>query len=470
MAQLLGQPLMPWQQQVADVALEIDPATGMLAYREVVLTVPRQSGKTTLLLSAMVHRARSFGGRQRILYTAQTRNSARKKWEEEHVALLKRSSLRSKMRVKLSNGSEAIHWDNGSMHGITSSTEKAGHGETLDMGVIDEAFAHEDARLEQGLRPTMITRPQPQLWVVSTAGTRKSVYLRGKVDAGRARCDLGASSGVAYFEWSCGPDADPDDPATWYGCMPALGIVRADGTGITEAAVQAEKDGMDLAEFRRAFLNQWPDDAPDEWLVVPKAVWSALADPGAQMVRPGMFSVDVTPERSHAAVAVAGYRVGGGVLGEVIEHRRGTGWVIEAAQTLRDRFGPVPWVIDAAGPAGSLVASMEAAGFEVVKPTARDATHASQGLYDDCHNGAIFHLDDPLLNAALAGAQKRPLGDAWAWARKGLSVDISPLVAFSNARWGLVSRPVEAKPSPATARTSKPAQSDLYRPRGRLNL
>jgi hypothetical protein len=52
------------------------------------------------------------------------------------------------------------------------------------MGVIDEAFAQEDARLEQGLRPTMITRPQPQLWVVSTAGTRKSAYLRGRSTPG----------------------------------------------------------------------------------------------------------------------------------------------------------------------------------------------------------------------------------------------------------------------------------------------
>jgi hypothetical protein len=38
---------------------------------------------------------------------------------------------------------------------------------------------------------------------------------------------------------------------------------------------------------------------------------------------------------------------------------------------------------------------------------------------------------------ALAGAQKRPLGDAWAWARRGAGVDISPLVAATLAKWGL---------------------------------
>ena len=50
LARQLGQPLMPWQQLVADVGLELDPESGLPAYREIVVTVPRQSGKTTLVL------------------------------------------------------------------------------------------------------------------------------------------------------------------------------------------------------------------------------------------------------------------------------------------------------------------------------------------------------------------------------------------------------------------------------------
>src|SRR5262245_11663410 len=178
----------------------------------------------------MTHRALALGQRQRILYTAQTRNDARKKWEDEHVAVLQQSPLRGMFRVRLSNGAEAIRWRNGSMHGVTSSTEKAGHGETLDLGVIDEAFAHDDDRLEQALKPTMVTRPQPQLWIVSTAGTLKSTYLREKVEAGRLAADAGITSGVAYFEWSADPDVDPADEQARYGYMPALGrTVRPEG-------------------------------------------------------------------------------------------------------------------------------------------------------------------------------------------------------------------------------------------------
>ena len=43
-AGMLGKPLLPWQRYVADVAGEIDPATGTYYYDRVVLSTPRQCG------------------------------------------------------------------------------------------------------------------------------------------------------------------------------------------------------------------------------------------------------------------------------------------------------------------------------------------------------------------------------------------------------------------------------------------
>jgi phage terminase large subunit-like protein len=421
---------MPWQQHVADVAMEIDPDTGLLVYREYVVTVPRQSGKTTLILAKLVHRALGFGGRQRMLYTAQTRGAARLKWEDEHVAALERSRYRSMFSVRRQMGQEAIRCKNGSKHGITSNTEKAGHGETLDEGVIDEAFAQEDARLEQAFKPAMITRPQPQLGVVSTAGTLKSAYLRTKVDAGRARCEAGLTEAVAYFEWSAPDDADPADPRVWRGCMPALGHT------VTEAAIRADFESMELAEFRRAYLNQWPDAAPEQWLVVPQPTWGGLASRG-QIEGVVAAAIDVTPERAWTSIGVAGRRADGRLQVEIADHRSGTSWVVERAVEIDGRQDVCVWVVDPAGPAGSLIAPMRAAGLNVVEASARDAGHAAQSFYDACcDSGELAHLNDSILNEALAGAAKRPLGDGWAWARKGVTVVISPLVAVTLAAWG----------------------------------
>jgi hypothetical protein len=432
----MGMPLMPWQQHVADVALEVDPDTGLLVYREVDLTVPRQSGKTSLLLAVMVHRALGFGKRQNIVYTAQTRNDARKKWEDDHLPILDASPLRTLYRVRKTNGGEAIKWSNGSMHGITSTTEKAGHGATLDLAVIDEAFAHEDARLEQGLSPTMITRPQPQLWVPSTAGTKRSTYLREKVDAGRTRAELGLTDAVAYFEWSAPKDSDPGDPATWHGCMPALGHT------INEAAIRAEFERLPLAEFRRAYLNQWPDDAPEGWRIIPETIWRGLADPDSQAGERVAFGVDATPGGTHAAIAAAGTREDGLEHVEIVDHRRGLGWLLDRAKQLDERWSPVGWVIDPRGPAGFLIKDFEDAGLTVLTTSAGDVADATGSIIaamgiQDGDMATLRYVPHPALDAAVAGADTKPLGDGRKWDRRAPTVDISPLVAVTLARWGL---------------------------------
>jgi phage terminase large subunit-like protein len=429
---------MPWQQHVVDVALEIDPHTGLLVYREIGLTVPRQSGKTTLTLALSTHRALGFSVAQRIVYAAQTRNDARKKWEDDHCSILEQSDFNALFRVRKTNGNEAIIWKNRSHHGITSNTEKAGHGGTIDLALLDEAFAQTDDRLEQAFKPAMITRPQPQLWVVSTAGTPESTYLRAKVEAGRKRVEEGATSGAAYFEWSAPEDADPEDREVWRACMPALGHT------VSEEAIAADFVTMNLLEFRRAYLNQWCDRSVHE-PVIDEAVWNGLKDTESEPVDPVAFAVDATPERSAASIAVAGRREDGRFHGEVIEHRQGTGWLLARILELENRWRPCAWLLDPAGPAGSLIPALQDAGIEPVLISSREMTQACGALYDDWVNDNFRHLDQAPLNAAIGGAKKRPLGDAWAWHRKDSTVDISPLVAVTLARHGVAThQPEEA--------------------------
>jgi hypothetical protein len=280
------------------------------------------------------------------------------------------------------------------------------------------------------LSPTMVTRPEAQLWVVSTAGTVRSTYFRGKVERGRA----GPRGSVAYFEWSAPEGADPADPATWRACMPALGHT------VTEASIAAEFERLELADFCRAYLNWWPGTIPNDWQVIAEADWRALADPDSQADDPVAFAADVTPERSHAAIGVAGRRPDGLGHVEVVDHRPGTGWVVGRLVELADRWAPCAVVVDDTGPAGSLVAPLTGAGLEVIRPTTRARAAADGGFYDAVAEGALRYVPRPALDVAVAGARQRPLGDAWTWARKGLSTDLTPLVAVSLARWGHATR------------------------------
>lgn len=270
----LGPGLMPWQDEVNGVATEL-LADGRYAYRQVVLEVMRQQGKTVDLLSMMVARALRKPGTQ-ISYTAQTRLDARHRLLDVWWPVIERSKLRQFVEVRKGSGSEAYLFRNGSMLGLVSGTQTSGHGDSLDLGVIDEAWAQHDDHLEQAMRPAMMTR-DAQLWIVSAAGDEKSEYFKAKVDDGRARAEMGVTEGGCYIGYSFADDEDPGDPVTWRRRMPALGIT------VTEETVKTDYELMELSEFRRAYGCQWPDVAKPGWDVIGEDAWGAAAAPGGRL-------------------------------------------------------------------------------------------------------------------------------------------------------------------------------------------
>jgi len=426
-------PFMPWQQHVADVALEVDPATGLLAYRSVMLTVPRQAGKTTLLLAAIVLRCQEFGARQRCVYTAQDKNSAREKFEEEHLEILRAAPglIEGKhFDARLSNGSERILFKpTRSMYKVSATNPSSGHGRALDLAMIDEAFEHKDARVDAGFRVPMITRLQPQMWIVSTAGTWESAYYLTKQAAGREAVEAGRDRGVAYFEWSADEDADLWDPDVWRRTHPALGHT------IDEEVLRGEIEALIAgpggeAEARRAFLNVTTGQADVEH-GLDLDQWGAQMDDSSSIEGRMVLGVDVAWDRSEAAVATAGGRPDGSAHVEVIETGVGSGWVVERLRRLTAAHDVAGVAIDPGSPAGSLIADVEAEGIEVIKMTARDHAQACGALHDRLESREVWHLGQPVLDDAVLASRRRPLGDAWAWDRKGAGV--FPLVAATLA-------------------------------------
>lgn len=464
-ARRLGLPLLPWQQHVVDVALELGD-DGRYVYEEVDITVPRQSGKTTLIMAKTVHRlvvmARTHGP-QRSMYTAQTRLAARKKLELDFAAKLRaarsfrevphpraRPTKATEWRLSLNNGMEHIQFGaRGSYWQIDAPTRTGTHGDTLDDATLDEAFAHEDDGVEGAVRPAQATRVDAQIWVPSTAGDVRSKYLWRKVKAGREAAATGEHGRVAYFEWSAPEDADPSDPSVWRMCSPALGLTIAERflEGEWERACRKGQEGIDT--FRRAFLNQWPEvpvlDEEEAERLLPE--WGACEDHKSGPLEPFAFALDVAPERRSASIAVAATSKRGGTHGEITtgpggipDHRPGTDWLVDRAWALHQRWGG-PVAIGAGSPAASLKDELLKAGFvegkTLLVASTADHANACGELFDAVAEHTFHHLGQPELNAAAAGAAKRYHGDSWLWSRRHSSVDISPLVAVTLAKWAL---------------------------------
>ena len=439
-AEALGTPFMPWQHELAAAACEIDPETGLFWYRDVRVIVPRQAGKTTFVRAKGSHRCLSMPN-QRLVYTAQTRIMARQRLEVDFYEPIKASPLRpflppnrrepKKPGWHGSTGDEYIEFKTGSRWRIDATTETAGHGPTLHEGHIDEAFALVDGRVEQAMRPAMITVRGAQLWTTSAAGNHRSAYLWPKVEDGRARVESGIESRVFYLEYSAPVDADPDDPATILGCHPAVGHT------IAIEDVQADRQAMnDDAEFGRAYYGWWPRESDRPW-AIPKQAWRDCGTDPETVNWDGapVWSVDIAPNRDMAAIGFAATTDDGRPWLEVAAHDYGEGWVLPHLVKLRSQFGGELVVLDGAGPAAALEPELEEAGFTVRRLTQRQKVDACGALHRGAQQGTLLHGNDPRMDATLQSAAKRKSGDAWVWGRGISSDDITPLYSLTLARF-----------------------------------
>ena len=404
------------------MATEID-GDGLPVYSQVTVQVPRQCGKTTLLLCLEIHRALMWGSPQAIAYTAQTGMDARQKLMRDQVPMIEGSSLKTAIRrIYRANGTEAIIFRNGSRIDPLPNTPSAGHGRTLDLAIIDEArFDFDDTR-EAALLPAMVTRPSSQLFVISTAGNHESIYFRKKVEDGRRIVQEKRQEGRAYFEWSAG-DADIDDPETWWKTIPALGYT------ITEDAIRTRLETARAEDkentFRQEYLCEWTvtDDSaiPARYLT---RVLDSTVSPSGRL----SFGVDVSLDRSSASIAVADET--GRV--ELIDARPGVSWVVDRALELYRRHkGQL--VVDGYSPANSLVDRLEAGGIPVARYSLRDMTAACGLLYDAVLEETIRIRPAPALEAALMAAKRKTVASGWLWARADVDVDLTPLFAATLA-------------------------------------
>lgn len=429
--QRLKTPIMPWQEHVARVATErIDDRP---AYRTVICTVPRQCGKSSLLLAVTL--AAMINGAKRSVYTAQTGWDARRKVVDDWTPILEASTLRPLMsRVYRGAGMEAIHLKNGSRLEVMANSLVAGHGRTIDgIAVIDEAFADIDDRREQAMIPAMATKPSAQLWIVSTAGTMESAYLRAKVAQGQAAVEQNYQTDIAYFDWSAPMDADIDDPATWYATIPALGHT------ISEEVVRQARLTMSENDFRRSWLNQWTKT--DE-RVIPQTVLDACK----QSVAPEgalVFAADISLDRAVGSIVCADEH--GRV--ELIDNQPGTTWMLDRlANLVRKHGGRV--IIDGYGPAGLLGDDLERLKIPVVKYATRDLCYASNALYDALINQTIQIRPHTKIDESCAAARKKPVGSSWLWSRADPAADLTPLLAMTIAYHAAKHRPEAPKSRP----------------------
>lgn len=183
------------------------------------------------------------------------------------------------------------------------------------------------------------------------------------------------------------------------------------------------------AEFRRYFLNQPVpmDEKPST--IFPK--WgSCLTEAPRSLSKPSL-ALAVSYDRQWAAIGGA-TRAAGRISVRSLVHGAGMGWIVTQALALTTKHG-TPLVLDGKGPAASLIVKLEAAGVPLKIIDTAFLCDAAELILDATESGELEHFGDPELEAAVAVASWRTVGERKAYTRRRSVGDISPLEAVSLA-------------------------------------
>ncbi len=418
-----------WQRAVLSAALTEQP-NGRWDAIEVGLVVPRQNGKGAILEARELAGLFLFG-EQVITHTAHRFDTCLEHFRRVRGLIESTPDLsRQVKRIRQANGDESIELLSGARLNFKARSKGSGRGFSGDCVVLDEAYYLGDLG---DLLPTMSARPNPQLFYASSAPLPRaeSDILRRLVARGRSGAER-----LLYVEYSADPDGDLASDEALAAANPALGI------RLSREFIEVERAAMTVDEFERERLGVWRDLIEDDQ-AIPPSLWADRTGV-FELVDPVTFAVDMPPDRSSCAIAAAAATTAGVDGVELVDHHRGTGWVVDRTAELAARHQNRGVVIDAMSGAGAFVGPLEARGVDVTVVSSTEHKAACGAFYDSVVDGTIAHLDDPRLEAAVAGASQRQVGDAWLWNRRGDS-DIAPIVASTLAMWGH-RRPVESDP------------------------
>ena len=427
-AALLGKPLMPWQHQVLRVATERTPDGSRWKYRRVVVTVPRQSGKTTLLGALYVHRALTRLN-ARVWMTAQTGKDATARWNDLRK-LVTSSLLEPYTHARLSAGSASLEFPRSeSFINPFAPTPQSLHGYTFDNVAIDEAFAFtmdEGRDLLGASEPAMITLPDHQTWITSTAGGPESTWLRSLVEHGRT------ATSVAYFEWSGDIGDDPTSLDT-YRFHPAIGHT------VTVEDVRDLAIELPPTERDRAFRNLWTDTVGEPLLPLAElrsCYEAATPPPPVDGTVPVAIGFDVDADGSWSSIYTAWPDRSDQVLTAKLASRDGMAWLVAELRDALDAAGPAAELVTPPdGPSLETVAELDRLGIPVRILDGRTYATATGSLHRAIRRRELpIAGPDADLEAAINGAATRPMGDSWVVSRSRSTANVSAWGALAAAK------------------------------------
>ena len=442
----LGLGFDPWQAELSK-AIHGKTAGGLYAADTVMVSIPRQVGKT-YLISAIVFADAIINPGSLTVWTAHHFKVCRETFQSMR-GLAESELLRPHVDPDLiytATGNESITFRNGSRILFMARENNALRGfAKISRLILDEGQILSE-RAMADIVPTLNQSKNPQAILMGTPPkpADPSEVFTNLRDAALG----GKSEELLYVEFAAPDSSDLDDRAAWAAANPSFPSRTPERAIARMRKLFASDD-----DFAREALGIW--DGAASHRVIGADSWAVCAQPNLQDSGGEVaLALDMSPDRSTATIAAAGWTVDDIPFVDVIESRRGEpDWGVAKFVELVERHDVRAVVVDGMSGANSLVDPLRQFGVTVSVTTARQMAAACGGFFDAVMDGKLRHLDQPNLNTALGVARKRPIGDGgWGWSRKESGSDITPVTGATLALWGLLSDEVAEKPRPRSGK------------------
>lgn len=422
-ADMIGEPLLPWERFVAIHALELLP-DGRYRFRTILVMAARQNGKSHL--KRMITLWRMYMTRAtRIIGVAQDVALARDQWNMCQETIHGCPDLEDEWdRVRNVNGDE---WFQASScrYTIKAANRRAGRGGSNDEVNVDELREQQDWKAWAAVSKTTMARDNGQVWAMSNAGDDESVVLNQLQAAALA----GTDETLGIFEYSAPDGCELDDISAIAQANPGLGYI------ITLRSILSAMGTDPPAIYRTEVLCQRVDALES---AIDLAAWKACADPSGTMgddLRKRLGAVfDISMDGRHCTLTVAARLIDGKVRLEESQTWSSTEAARAELPALLARIRPVKFGWFPSGPAAAMAPMLRDLAKKYNRHSGKHQPgdlpedgelngavvgQACQGLADLVEGRQVIHGAQPLTDAHISGSRKLQTGDGWRFTRRG---------------------------------------------------
>lgn len=411
----------PWQDGAGSAILG-KKADGLYAADAVVISIPRQVGKT-FLVGAIVLALAILNPRTQVLWSAHRYPTAEDAFNDMKALCERPSIAKYVSKIYDSTGKQRVVLKNGSRIYFGARERGWGRGfKRIAILVFDEGQILTERAVDDMI-PATNRHPNPLIFYMGTPpkpSDPSEHFTRMRQEA----ID-GESEDVFYLEFGADPDADPKDRDQWAKANPSY------PHHTTSRAMLRMLKNLGLASFLREGLGIW--DGTVSAGAFSSGAWSRCATKKKPRDPAGLgIAADLDQTWLSLGAAGVGDRPH---LGPRLRKRFDTErqqFVDEVAE-LAARWD-IPVVIDKKGPAAPIIPDLEDAGVNLTVVGLDEKIQADADLRDAVETKRVCHANYPVLNDAVDSAAWRKIGDRRAFGRK--EGDISMLEAVAFALYG----------------------------------